>query len=183
MQSVGDMPVAAAQLFELCGNVRASSPPLFGCYAPCMQPSKREMIMEHRNIYRRHSTKALGAALIASLLTGGAAFAAGGTTMLSGTPHASVIAFNQKAKGDAVTITYAFLPQDGTLDIYALDSSGKISAAPLGKVSLKAGDHRDVKVTLNSSPKQGMRLQAVIENSGQPLKYSGDIPERTFKVL
>jgi hypothetical protein len=37
------------------------------------------------------------------------------------------------AKGDAVTITYAFLPQDGTLDIYALDSSGKIGAAPLGK--------------------------------------------------
>ena len=61
--------------------------------------------------------------------------------------------------------------------------SGKIGAAPLGKVSLKAGDHRDVKVTLNSSPKQGMRLQAVIEKSGQPLKYSGDIPERTFKVL
>ena len=139
--------------------------------------------MENRNICTWHSTKALGAALIASLLAGGAAFAGAGTTMSSDTPHASVIAFNQKAKGDAVTITYAFLPQDGTLDIYALDSSGKIGAAPLGKVSLKAGDHRDVKVTLNSSPKQGMRLQAVIEKSGQPLKYSGDIPERTFKVL
>ena len=127
-------------------------------------------------------TKALAGALAVGLLTGGAAYAAG-TNMSPGTPHASIIAFNQKVKGDAVSIRYAFLPKDGELDIYALDQSGKLGTKPLGKVSLKAGDHRDVEVTLKPSPKEGMRLQAVIEKSGEPLNNSGDAPERTFKVL
>jgi hypothetical protein len=132
--------------------------------------------------YIWNSTKASIAAVVASLFASGAAFAAE-TKMSSGTPHASIIAFNQKVKGDAVSIRYAFLPKDGELDVYAVDRSGKLGTRPLGKVSLKAGDHRDVEVTLNTSPKEGMRLQAVIGKSGQPLNNSGDAPERTFKVL
>jgi hypothetical protein len=90
---------------------------------------------------------------------------------------------NQKIKGDAVSITYAYLPQDGTLDIYAVNATGKVGTTPLGKISLTAGDHRDIKVSLSSPPKEGMRLRAVLEKAGRPFKNSGDVPERTFKVL
>ena len=47
----------------------------------------------------RHSAKALGVALAATVLTGSAAFAAAGTPP-------SVIAMNQKLKNDSVSITY-----------------------------------------------------------------------------
>jgi len=137
--------------------------------------------MKNRN-YLRHPAKACVAALVASMLAGGAAFAAG-VNASSDTPQASIIAFNQKAKGDAVSIKYAFLPEDGTLNIYAVDASGKVGTTPIGEVSLKAGDHRDVQVTLKSWPKEGTLLRAVIEKSGHPIKQSGDVPERTFKVL
>lgn len=131
---------------------------------------------------QKHSSWASAAiALVVSAFTGGAAIAA--TTTSSGTPNPSIIAMNQKMKGDSVTITYAFLPKDGTLDIYAVNSSGKIEEKPLGRVELKAGDHRNVKVDLSSPPKKGTRLQATFDNSGQFLKNSGDVPERTFSVL
>jgi hypothetical protein len=128
-----------------------------------------------------HQLKVLAAALTLASLGGGAAFAA--ATMLDATPHPSIIAFNQKLKGDTVSIRYAFLPQDGTVNIYAVNQAGKIEGSPLGKVSLNAGDHRDVGVTLKSSPKDGMRLRAVVEKSGQPFKYSGNRAERTFEIL
>lgn len=118
---------------------------------------------------------------VASVLAAGTALAATNTT--SGTPDPSIIAMNQKMKGDSVTITYAFLPGDGTLDIYAVNSSGKIDAKPLGTVDLKAGDHRNVKVNLSAPPREGTRLEAVFDTSGQPIKNSGDVPERTFSVL
>jgi hypothetical protein len=133
--------------------------------------------MKNRNILRG-STKTLGAALIIGLLANGSALAALGPYA----PLSDIIALNQKPAGDAVSISYAFLPQNGTLDIYALDQSGKIGKKPLGKISLNAGEHRNVKIELNSSPKVGMRLRAVIEISGQPLN-TGDKPDRTFKVL
>lgn len=133
------------------------------------------------NNHTWHSTTALGLALVATVFAGGSALAA--SSMYPDTPNASVIAFNQKAKGNSVSINYAFLPQNGTLAIYPINRSGKVGATPLGKISLQAGDHRNVDVALNSSPKKGTRLQAVIEKSGQPLKNSGDVPERTFVVL
>ena len=97
--------------------------------------------------------------------------------------QASVIAMSQKPKSNSVSITYAYLPKDGTLALYPVGSSGKIEKTPVGKVSLKAGDHRQVSVSLNSAPKAGERLEAVIEQSGQPVKNSGDQAERTFKIL
>lgn len=125
--------------------------------------------------------KILAAALTVASLGAGATFAA---TMSDATPHASIIAFNQKPKSDnSGSIKYAFLPKDGTLSIYAIDQAGKREGSPLGKVSLNAGDHRDVGVTLTSTPKDGMRLRAVIEASGQPLKFHGNHAERTFEVL
>lgn len=119
----------------------------------------------------------LGATLFATLLASSAAFAA------SDTPAASIIAMSQKPKSSAVSITYAFLPKEGSLDIYAVTPSGKREGKALGNVSLKAGDHRDVAVKLAPMPEKGARLVAVIEQSGQPLKQSGDRPERTFSIL
>lgn len=130
---------------------------------------------------RMRRVRTLAAALTLASLGGGAAFAA---TMSDATPHASIIAFNQKAKGDdSVSIKYAFLPQDGTLNIYAVDHAGKREGRSLGDVSLTAGDHRDVGVTLKSPLKEGMHLRAVIEQAGQLVKQPGNLAERTFTIL
>lgn len=123
----------------------------------------------------------LGAAAFAGLIAATPAFAA--TDNRLGTPNASVIAMNQKMKDGAVSITYAFLPKDGTLEIYAVGSSGKVEGSPLGKIALTAGDHRNFKVDLKSAARTGAELRAVVAIANQPLKNSGDIPERTFKVL
>ena len=54
---------------------------------------------------RMRRVRTLAAALTLASLGGGAAFAA---TMSDATPHASIIVFNQKAKGDdSVPIKYA----------------------------------------------------------------------------
>jgi hypothetical protein len=118
----------------------------------------------------------LSAALLSTLLASGAALAVSGT-------NASIIAMSQKAKNDAVSITYAYLPKDGSLDVYAVSPSGKHEGKALGNVALKAGDHRNFAVTLNPVPEKGEKLIAVIEQSGQPLTQSGDRAERTFSVL
>jgi hypothetical protein len=102
-----------------------------------------------------------------------------------GTPP-SVIALNQKTKGNDVSITYAFLPKQGELAIYSSDSSGRIGKTPIGRVALAAGDHRVVRVALSPSPKAGARLWAVVEPKGgtQPFKrLSGKPAEETFKTL
>jgi hypothetical protein len=139
---------------------------------------KRELTMTKSILTPlRHSAGTLTGALLATVLAGGAAFAA-----TAGTPP-SITAMSQKLKGDSVSITYAFMPQKGTLDIYAVNASGKASATPLGKVALEAGDHRDIDVTLSRTPKKGERLRAVLETSGKPFKNAGDLADRTFKVL
>lgn len=117
-----------------------------------------------------------GAALLSTLLASGAAFAA------SGTP-ASIIAMSQAPRHGAVSVTYAYLPKDGSLDVYAMSPSGKREAKPIGNVALKAGAHRDVAVTLKPMPEKGAKLLAVIEQSGHPIKHSGDRPERTFSLM
>src|SRR5690606_12108328 len=101
--------------------------------------------------YYRHSAKALGVALAATVLTGSAAFAAPGTPP-------SVIAMNQKLKNDSVSITYAYMPKAGTVDIYSSSSSGKMSSKPIGSAKVPAGDHRNIDVKLNTAPKAGAKL-------------------------
>jgi hypothetical protein len=119
----------------------------------------------------------LSGMLLTMLLASGAALAATATT------PASIVAMSQKAKGDSVKITYAYLPKDGSLAIFPVSSSGKVANAPVGKVQLTAGDHRDVSVSLSPVPKSGARFEAVILQSGHPLKNSGDLADRTFKIL
>jgi hypothetical protein len=119
------------------------------------------------------------AVLLVASLPAGSALAAG--EMSTATPHASAIVFNQKLKGDSVSVRYAFLPKNGTLSIYEVDSSGKIVGSPLGKTDLSAGDHRDVQISLKSAPREGMRLRAVIETSGNV--SMSDRSTSVFKVL
>lgn len=130
----------------------------------------------HASPYER-PVAILSGLLLVTLLASGAALAAASTT------PASIIAMSQKPKSDVVSITYAYLPQDGTLAVFPIGSSGKMGNTPVGKVTLTAGDHRDVSVSLSPLPKAGTRLEAVIEHAGQPLKNSGDPAERTFKIL
>lgn len=123
----------------------------------------------------RNHAVLFGATTLSAVLVATAAFAA------SGTP-ASIIAFNQKPKNSEVTITYAYLPKDGALDIFAVGPNGMRKGKSLGKVALKAGDHRDVAVALNDLPAKGTKLIAVIEKD-KPVNRSGDRPERTFSIL
>ena len=97
----------------------------------------------------------------------------------------SVTALDQKVKGDAVKITYAFLPKDGTLAILSGDPSSKSGASVVGSVGLSAGDHREVKVPLSSEPKAGTRLWAQVEQgkSGKPFAKSDERAQQSFKTL
>jgi hypothetical protein len=126
----------------------------------------------------QHSAKALGVVLAATVLTGSAAFAAPGTPP-------SVIAMNQKLKNDSVSITYAYMPKAGTLDIYSSNSSGKMSSKPIGSAKVPAGDHRNIDVKLNKTPKSGAKLWAVLERPGDKgvFKDHGTPAEQSFKVL
>jgi hypothetical protein len=122
-------------------------------------------------------TAAFSGVLLATLLASGAALAAVGTPP-------SVIAMSQKLKGDAVSITYAYMPKNGTLDIFAVGSSGKAARTPLGKVALTKGDHRDISVDLSSAPKPGTKLEAVLETShAKPFTDAGEPARQSFKIL
>jgi hypothetical protein len=140
--------------------------------------NKRDVAMKtiYASPYER-PVALLSGLLLATLLASGAALAA-----TKGT-HASIIAMSQKLKNDAVSITYAYLPKDGSLAVYPVGSSGKMEKTAAGTVKLTAGDHRDVSVSLSPAPKAGEKFEAVILQSGQPLKYSSDAAERTFKIL
>lgn len=132
--------------------------------------------MSHGTLSKfRHPAALFGVATLSAVLVATAAFAD------SGTP-ASIIAFNQKPANGAVTITYAYLPKDGALDIFAVGPKGMREGKSLGNVALKPGDHRNVAVTLNAVPAKGTRLVAVIEKD-KPVNSSGDRPERTFSIL
>ena len=97
----------------------------------------------------------------------------------------SVTALDQKVKGDAVKITYAFLPKDGRLAILSGDPSKKSGASVVGSVDLSAGDHREVKVPLGSEPKAGTRLWAQVEQgkTGKPFAKSDERDQQSFKTL
>lgn len=97
----------------------------------------------------------------------------------------SVIAMNQKAKGEGVSITYAFAPKDGTLAIFSVDPQKRTGVKPLGEAGLSPGDHRDVSVKLSPEPKSGTRLWAVIEQGkgGKPFRNLDGPAEQSFKVM
>jgi hypothetical protein len=73
-------------------------------------------------------------------------------------PHPSVIVFNQKGDGGSVKLTYAYLPKDGYAVVFGANENGAMSGKTLGTTELKAGDHRDVSIKLESAPKKGEHL-------------------------
>lgn len=96
----------------------------------------------------------------------------------------SVIAMSQKPKGGDVSITYANLPEKGTLAIFEGDGKGRMGKTRVGKVALDAGDHRNIKVQLSPMPRNGTRLYAVLEHpNGKPFKNQRTSYDRCFKVL
>jgi hypothetical protein len=96
----------------------------------------------------------------------------------------SVIALNQKPKSNQVSITYANLPQKGTLAIHGSDPSGSRGAKVLGQAKMDAGDHRNVAIKLSTTPKAGSRLWAAVETSnGKVAKNQGQAAEQSFQVL
>jgi hypothetical protein len=114
------------------------------------------------------------------------------TAVLAATPYQrsadiyppSVIAFSQKPEAGEVSITYANLPQKGTLAIFSSDAQGKMSKTRVGEVALNAGDHRNIKVKLSPMPRDGSRLWAVLEQpDGNAFKNQRSSVDRSFKVL
>jgi hypothetical protein len=99
--------------------------------------------------------------------------------------HASVIALNQKPQNSSVSITYAYLPKDGSLVIYSGNPGKNQNAKELGQVSLTAGDHRDVSVKPNSAPRSGTQLWAGVApgKSEQPFTSFGKPAGQSFKIL
>jgi hypothetical protein len=83
-----------------------------------------------------------------------------------------------------VSITYANLPQKGTLAIFSSDAQGKMSKTRVGEVALDSGDHRNIKVKLSPMPREGATLWTVLEQpDGKALKKQRSNLDRSFKVL
>jgi len=96
----------------------------------------------------------------------------------------SVIVFNQKPKAGDVSITYANLPEKGTLALFESDAKGRLSKTPVGKVALDAGDHRNIRVQLSQKPRNGAKLFAVLQQpNGNPFTNQRSTADRSFKVL
>lgn len=70
----------------------------------------------------------------------------------------SVLAMSQKVEGGLITLDYAYLPTKGYAVVYGSDKDGKPVKVPLGVTELSPGDHRGVKVKLNSQPQAGSKL-------------------------
>ncbi len=131
-----------------------------------------------RRTQRPYLLSTVLALVVAPLLTVGALAANVAATA------PSITALNQKVHGADVSITYAYLPKDGSLTIFPSDASGRMAKEPVGEVTLKAGDYRNVKVQLSSQPKAGTRLWAVLEqHDGRPFKDYGRTAEQSFKAL
>lgn len=90
----------------------------------------------------------------------------------------SVLAFDQKAQGGHIMLDYAYLPAKGYAVVYGADKDGKPIREPLGSVELTAGDHRSVKIKLNSEPPSGSKLWVSLyqDKDGKPgFDRQGDV--------
>jgi hypothetical protein len=138
-----------------------------------------------RTTMKKNRTLSVLAMLAAASAIAASANAQGYLPSNVGDFHPSVTVLNQKLKGDAVKITYAFLPKDGTLAIFSGDPANKASASVVGSVDLQAGDHREIKVPLTGEPKSGTQLWAMVEQgkSGKPFANADERAEQSFKTL
>lgn len=116
----------------------------------------------------QHSVKArLTAAGLASVFVVNFSIAA--YAEVSATPP-SVLIFDQELQNGVITVEYAYLPINGYVVLYSADKNGQPIRDPLGHVELKAGDHRNIAVALNSSPQSGQSMWAAlyVDKDGKP---------------
>ncbi len=104
-------------------------------------------------VSRTASAAALGAVMLSAAAAGTAQAA------VANAPP-SILVFNQKVTGNAVSVDYVNLPADGYVVVYASDGKGQRTGEPLGFLALKAGSHMDVKVELSKAPAKGTSLWA-----------------------
>lgn len=126
-----------------------------------------------------------GSGLLALTLTASMAFV--GAAQAADAYQPSVLVFNQKAGTGNATITYAFIPKDGFVALYAGDPQTSKTMKPIGEAALLAGDNRDLHVTLPSTAKAGEKLWAelrvgTITNLGasKPVMLNGEPVEQSF---
>jgi hypothetical protein len=74
-------------------------------------------------------------------------------------PPLSVLAFDQKLKGDTIQISYVNLPESGYVAIFH-DLDGKRSDKALGFMALDKGNHNDVSVKIDGPVAPGTTLWA-----------------------
>jgi hypothetical protein len=94
------------------------------------------------------------------------------------TTDPSVIAFSQRFEKEHFVLDYAFLPSNGYAVVYGADKDGKPIREPLGIAELKAGDHRGVRIKLNSTPEKGAKLWVSLysDKDGKPgFDRKGDV--------
>jgi hypothetical protein len=122
----------------------------------------------------RHEFKGLAVAGgLSALLIFAAALSAHAATT-----SPSVVAFGQKIADGNVVLDYAYLPTNGYAVIYGADKDGNPIKEPLGMVELKAGDHRGLKIKLNSEPAKGSKLWVSLysDKDGKPgFDRKGDV--------
>jgi hypothetical protein len=96
---------------------------------------------------------------------------------------ASVIVFNQKLKGDQITVTYAFMPAAGQLVIHGSGKDGKADKVVFGSLALEAGDHRDIGVKLDKTPSPGTALWATLTTAEKTSFWPAGLPlQNEFRV-
>jgi len=80
-----------------------------------------------------------------------------GDATTASTP-ASVIVFDQKLDGSAVKLSYIYAPHKSFAVVYGSGEEGRHSGKALGSVAVEPGDHRDLKIPLDSQAKSGDAL-------------------------
>lgn len=90
--------------------------------------------------------------------TGFASMALAAPAPSSSATPASIMVFDQAASGNAISVKYLYLPEDGYAAVYRSGDSGRPVGSPLGFAKLSKGDHRDIKLELKDGPKSGEKL-------------------------
>lgn len=103
------------------------------------------------------------------------------------TAPASVLAFDQKPKGNSIVVDYAQMPAPGYVAVYRTDASGKPTGEPIGYTRVERGDHRQLQVELKSAPQRGEQLAVTLykdtDNTPDFAPGAGDKPVWTKDAL
>lgn len=103
--------------------------------------------------------KSAAAALGLALLVGaGAVVPAHAAVSDSFAAPASVLAFDQKLNGEAITVDYVQIPAAGYVAVYKTDGKAMPIGEPIGHTRVETGDHRQVLIKLSKTLKSGEKL-------------------------